>query len=83
MVFPSRLANSINKLVQHTRLFIGFATLSGNISYIWKSMWINLYLFKYMHCHQFEFLTGREKILLEEIIKLKILSNYIFDSEVF
>ena len=27
-----------------TRLFIGFATLSGNISCIWKSMWINLYI---------------------------------------
>ena len=27
-----------------TRLFIGFATLSGNSSCIWKSMWINLYI---------------------------------------
>ena len=27
-----------------TRLFIGFAPLSGNISCIWKSLWINLYI---------------------------------------
>ena len=43
-IFPERVANLINKLVLHTRLFIGFATLSGNISCIWKSMWINLYI---------------------------------------
>ena len=42
-IYPSRLANPINKLMLHTRLFIGFATLSGNISCIWKSMWINHY----------------------------------------
>ena len=27
-----------------TRLFIGFTTLSGHISCIWKSMWINLFI---------------------------------------
>ena len=43
-IFPSRLANPINKLVLRIRLFIGFATLSGNISYICKSIWINLYI---------------------------------------
>ena len=43
-IFPSRLANPINKPVLRTRLFIGFATLSGNIS-----MWINLYLFEPSH----------------------------------
>ena len=31
-IFLSRLENPINKLVLRTRLFIGFATLSGNIS---------------------------------------------------
>ena len=33
-IFLSRLANPINKHVLRTRLFIGFATLSGNISCI-------------------------------------------------
>ena len=33
-IFPSRLANPINKLMLRTRLFIRFATLSGNISCI-------------------------------------------------
>ena len=45
-IFPSRLANPINKLVLRTLLFFGFATLSGNISCIWKSVWINLYVLK-------------------------------------
>ena len=43
-IFSSRLANPINKLVIRTRLFIGLASLSGNISCIWKSMLINLYI---------------------------------------
>ena len=30
-MFPSTLANPINKLVLRTRLFIGFTTLSGNL----------------------------------------------------
>ena len=34
-IFPERVANPINKR---------FATRSGNISCIWKSMWISLYL---------------------------------------
>ena len=42
-IFPSRLANPINKLALRTCLFIRFATLSGNISCI-LSMWINLYI---------------------------------------
>ena len=49
-IFPSRLANPINKLVLRTHLFIGFATLSRNISCIWKSMWINLYEFCCLVC---------------------------------
>ena len=43
-IFPSRLANLINKLVLYSRLFIGFANLSGNISSILNSGCINLYL---------------------------------------
>ena len=43
-IFPSRLANPINKLVLRIRLFIGFATLLRNNSCIWKSMWLNLYI---------------------------------------
>ena len=34
-IFPMRVANP---------LFIGFASLEGNISCIWKSMWINQYI---------------------------------------
>ena len=43
-LFPWRLANPINKLVLRTRLFLGCAILSENISCIWKSMWINPYI---------------------------------------
>ena len=52
-IFPLKLANLINKLVLNTRLFIGFATLSGNIFCIWKSMWINLYILLYFTWHWF------------------------------
>ena len=33
-IVPSRLANLINKLLIYARLFIGFANLSGSVSYI-------------------------------------------------
>ena len=46
-IFPSRTATPINKLVQHTRLFTGLATLEGNISCTLKSMWINVYTITY------------------------------------
>ena len=36
-IFPSRLANPINKRVRSTSLFIGFATLSENSSCILKT----------------------------------------------
>ena len=43
-LFPERVANPINKQARSTSLFIGFAGLEGNISCIWKSMWINQYI---------------------------------------
>ena len=53
--FP-RVANPINKRVHSKSLFIGFASLEGNISWIWKSMWFNQYITFFFTKH-FKFIS--------------------------
>ena len=50
-IFPETVANPINKRVHSTSLFIEFASLEGNISCIWKSMWINRYIIFFFKDH--------------------------------
>ena len=52
----SRVANPINKRVRSTSLFIGSASLGGNISCIWKSMWFNQYITFFVTEH-FKFIS--------------------------
>ena len=74
-IFPSKLAHPINKRVLCTRLFIGFTILSENIFCIWKSMWINLYIFHSWLPHSwniFFFFTSLDDIKVIYVFMTKI-----------
>ena len=74
-IFPERVANPINKRVRSTSLFIGFASLEGNISFIWKPMWFNQYI-TFFFIEYFKFISICFEVLRSLWSSISTLNEY-------